>query len=58
MAKEVTKLFDDPIQLKYEKVYWPCILESKKRYFGLMWEDEYKDDAFPFEAKGSLFFAT
>ena len=38
MAKYVTELFPAPIELKFEKVYWPCVLESKKRYCGYPWE--------------------
>ena len=52
MASHVTKKFKNPIELKFEKVYWPCILESKKRYFGYPWEGEYKRGKHPFEAKG------
>ena len=50
MAEYVSSLFPRPIELKFEKVYWPCVLESKKRYCGYPWED---GDVKPrFEAKG------
>jgi len=35
MAKDVTKLFPYPIELKFEKVYESCVLVSKKRYAGM-----------------------
>ena len=35
-------MFPRPIDLKFEKVYWPCILETKKRYCGYPWEDANK----------------
>ncbi|CAG5114402.1 Oidioi.mRNA.OKI2018_I69.chrUn_2.g17217.t1.cds [Oikopleura dioica] len=38
MAEEITAMFPPPIDLKFEKVYWPCILETKKRYCGYPWE--------------------
>lgn len=28
-----------PVQLKYEKIYYPCILASKKRYVGYKYEN-------------------
>ena len=50
MASEITCLFPKPVDLKFEKVYWPCLLETKKRYCGYPWEDaETKPE---FEAKG------
>lgn len=38
MAREVTKRNRSPISLKFEKVYHPSILLSKKRYVGFMYE--------------------
>ncbi|CAR28601.1 hypothetical protein ZYGR_0S02350 [Zygosaccharomyces rouxii] len=38
MATEVTKRNRSPISLKFEKVYHPSILLSKKRYVGFMYE--------------------
>jgi DNA polymerase delta subunit 1 len=41
LGKEVSKLvsskFPHPIQLDFEKVYYPWLLMSKKRYAGLWW---------------------
>lgn len=51
MARHVTKLNPKPVKLKFEKVYHPCILLSKKRYVGFSYE--YKDQKKPkFDAKG------
>ncbi|KAG5419243.1 REV3 [Candida metapsilosis] len=51
IAKMVTKHFPDPIQLKFEKVYHPCVLLAKKRYVGYSYE--YEDQVTPkFDAKG------
>ena len=50
MAKEITSTFPSPIDLKFEKVYWPAILQTKKRYCGYPWEDADKKP--DFEAKG------
>jgi len=36
-SKEITKLFAQPNQLELEKVYWPYVLYSKKRYAAKMW---------------------
>lgn len=40
IAKKVSSVFPDPMKLKFEKVYLPCVLETKKRYFGYMFETE------------------
>ncbi|PWN19351.1 hypothetical protein BCV69DRAFT_283987 [Microstroma glucosiphilum] len=36
-AGEVSKTFIKPIKLEFEKVYYPYLLISKKRYAGLYW---------------------
>ncbi|KYQ96665.1 DNA polymerase delta catalytic subunit [Tieghemostelium lacteum] len=36
-SKEVTKHFIRPINLDFEKVYYPYLLMSKKKYAGLFW---------------------
>ena len=38
IAKDVTSSFPSPIVLKFEKVYYPCIMVTKKRYVGRMFE--------------------
>lgn len=50
MADYITKLNPAPVKLKFEKVYLPSILVSKKRYVG--WCSEYEDQSPRFEAKG------
>jgi DNA polymerase delta subunit 1 len=40
MADTITKQFKAPNILEYEKVYYPFLLFSKKRYCGLMFEDD------------------
>ena len=51
IAAEITKMNPAPVKLKFEKVYHPCILLTKKRYVGYMYEC--KDQAEPvFDAKG------
>ena len=37
MAEHVTKQFQRPIRLEFEKVYCPYLLMNKKRYAGLLW---------------------
>ncbi|KAF7721640.1 DNA-directed DNA polymerase delta [Apophysomyces ossiformis] len=49
-AKIVTKKFIRPINLDFEKVYYPYLLISKKRYAGLYWTNEEKFDKL--DAKG------
>ena len=50
MADIVTSNSPPPVALKFEKVYFPSILMSKKRYCGYKYEKE----GFPpvFDAKG------
>ena len=51
IADVITKQNPAPMKLKFEKVYHPCVLLSKKRYVGFKYEsvDQQKPD---FEAKG------
>lgn len=50
LAKKITEKFPDPIKLKFEKVYHPCVLLSKKRYVGYSYE--YLGQQVKFDAKG------
>ncbi|XP_020818110.1 DNA polymerase zeta catalytic subunit isoform X2 [Drosophila serrata] len=51
IAQAVTEMSPQPVKLKLEKVYQPCLLQTKKRYVGYMYETA--DQAQPvFEAKG------
>lgn len=51
IAKMVTDHFPDPIHLKFEKAYHPCVLLAKKRYVGYSFE--YENQVTPkFDAKG------
>ncbi|KAG0298991.1 DNA-directed DNA polymerase delta [Dissophora globulifera] len=43
-AELVTKKFDKPIKLEFEKVYFPYLLINKKRYAGLYWTRPEKYD--------------
>jgi DNA polymerase delta subunit 1 len=36
-AKQLTNIFPPPVRLEFEKVYYPYLLISKKRYAGLYW---------------------
>lgn len=38
IAREVTASNPPPVTLKFEKVYHPCVLLTKKRYVGYMYE--------------------
>ncbi|XP_012939593.1 uncharacterized protein LOC101853172 isoform X2 [Aplysia californica] len=51
IADAVTAMFPSPMKLKFEKVYLPCVLQTKKRYVGFMYETP--DQTEPvFDAKG------
>ncbi|EDW31663.1 GL10839 [Drosophila persimilis] len=51
IAQAVTEMSPQPVKLKLEKVYQPCLLQTKKRYVGYMYETA--DQAQPvYEAKG------
>ncbi|XP_043947677.1 DNA polymerase zeta catalytic subunit isoform X2 [Drosophila biarmipes] len=51
IAQAVTEMNPQPVKLKLEKVYQPCMLQTKKRYVGYMYETA--DQAQPvYEAKG------
>ncbi|RZF41267.1 hypothetical protein LSTR_LSTR010495 [Laodelphax striatellus] len=51
IADAVTADNPRPVKLKLEKVYQPCILQTKKRYVGHMWESA--DQEMPtYDAKG------
>ncbi|XP_040839831.1 DNA polymerase zeta catalytic subunit isoform X1 [Ochotona curzoniae] len=51
IAEAVTSTNPKPVKLKFEKVYLPCVLQTKKRYVGYMYETlDQKDPVF--DAKG------
>ncbi|KAK7907545.1 hypothetical protein WMY93_016157 [Mugilogobius chulae] len=51
IAEAVTATNPKPVKLKFEKVYLPCVLQTKKRYVGYMYES--LDQTKPvFDAKG------
>lgn len=43
-AEKCSALFPKPIDLEFEKVYYPLLLMNKKRYAGLMWTQMDKYD--------------
>lgn len=51
IAEAVTNDNPYPVKLKLEKVYQPCILQTKKRYVGNMYESADQQEPI-FEAKG------
>lgn len=50
MAKYISSLVPSPMALKFEKVYLPSLLMSKKRYCGLKFENIGSEPVF--DAKG------
>uniref|UniRef100_A0A8D3CLW0 DNA polymerase zeta catalytic subunit n=1 Tax=Scophthalmus maximus TaxID=52904 RepID=A0A8D3CLW0_SCOMX len=51
IADAVTATNPKPVKLKFEKVYLPCVLQTKKRYVGYMYESlDQKEPVF--DAKG------
>lgn len=52
IAEEITAKNPPPIKLKFEKIYFPCILQTKKRYVGNMYETESQINPV-FDAKGT-----
>ena len=55
-ANMVTKKFVNPIKLEFEKVYFPYLLISKKRYAGLYWTKPDKYDKM--DSKGIEVYST
>ncbi|KAL6453026.1 REV3 DNA polymerase zeta catalytic subunit [Candida maltosa Xu316] len=51
IASFITNYFPDPVKLKFEKVYHPCVLLAKKRYVGYSYEYETQETP-KFDAKG------
>lgn len=51
IAEAVTNDNPSPVKLKLEKVYQPCILQTKKRYVGYMYESVEQTEP-EFDAKG------
>lgn len=51
IVDKVTQMFPKPVKLKFEKVYLPCILQTKKRYVGYMYESPSQEKP-EYDAKG------
>ncbi|XP_034102434.1 DNA polymerase zeta catalytic subunit [Drosophila albomicans] len=51
IAQAVTEMNPHPVKLKLEKVYQPCLLQTKKRYVGYMYETPDQEQPV-YEAKG------
>ncbi|KAF3941307.1 hypothetical protein ABW19_dt0201808 [Dactylella cylindrospora] len=51
IAKTVTDMNPRPVKLKFEKVYFPCVLLAKKRYVGFKYESKTQVEP-EFDAKG------
>ena len=51
ISSVITSVNPNPIKLKFEKVYYPSILLAKKRYVGLMYEKNEKEEPV-IDAKG------
>lgn len=43
-AEGCSQLFKKPVEMEFEKVMWPFILFSKKRYACVIWTNEHKHD--------------
>lgn len=51
IAHTITKMNPRPVKLKFEKVYFPCVLLAKKRYVGFKYESKTQKEP-DFDAKG------
>ena len=51
IAKTITDMNPRPVKLKFEKVYFPCVLLAKKRYVGFKYESKAQKEP-DFDAKG------
>ena len=51
IVKTVTNMNPRPVKLKFEKVYFPCVLLAKKRYVGFKYEHRSQTEPV-FDAKG------
>ncbi|MCJ1288122.1 DNA polymerase zeta [Xylographa opegraphella] len=51
IAKSITDMNPRPVKLKFEKVYFPCVLLAKKRYVGFKYESKAQQEP-DFDAKG------
>ena len=51
IARTITDMSPRPVKLKFEKVYFPCVLLAKKRYVGFKYESRNQTEP-DFDAKG------
>ncbi|KAF9430485.1 DNA polymerase zeta [Podila epigama] len=51
ISETITKMNPRPVKLKFEKVYHPCFLVTKKRYVGASFESPHQTEPI-FDAKG------
>ena len=51
IAKTITDMNPRPVKLKFEKIYFPCVLLAKKRYVGFKYESKSQQQP-DFDAKG------
>ena len=51
IANTITDMNPRPVKLKFEKVYFPCVLLAKKRYVGFKYESKSQKEP-DFDAKG------
>lgn len=51
IANTITDMNPRPVKLKFEKVYFPCVLLAKKRYVGFKYENKNQKEP-DFDAKG------